>query len=192
MKTPIELFYFYKIEHPDSFKRVLRSKKILSLITSAATLIGPAEYQPLAYLNLAFSQRGLKALGIKDDLGDKFFAKGQRADAASLGDNFADWESAWTTEDGVDGVFLIGSDEHRHVQGLLKTLKASFGSCMKEVTQVDGAARPGDEAGHERECFVSCCSVPSLVLPHFWTVLPVLICRGYDPSSAIHDWAHLT
>lgn len=155
MKTSIELFYFYKIEHVDSFKRVLRSKKILSLITSAATLIGPAEYQPLAYLNLAFSQRGLKALGIKDDLGDAFFTKGQRADAASLGDNFADWEPAWTTEDGIHGVFLIGSDEHRHVQALLKTIKMAFGSSIQEVTQVDGAARPGDEAGHERECFVS-------------------------------------
>ena len=53
------------------------------IITSTAQLISPQFDSPFA-ANLAFSATGLNALGVTDNLGDRFFAGGQFADAAAL------------------------------------------------------------------------------------------------------------
>lgn len=155
MKKLNELFFFYEINNVDDYKCALRSKEVISLITSTAVLIGPAEFQPLAFLNVAFSHRGLVKLGVTDDLKDDFFTKGQKVDAPDLKDNLDDWEAPWSTSEGIHGVFLIGSDEQRHVDDLLKTLLNAFGSSVTEITRIQGVSRPGPQAGHERESFGS-------------------------------------
>jgi hypothetical protein len=149
MKKPVELFYFFQINDASSFKSALRNR-VISLVTSTAVLISPASSQPLAYMNIAFSQRGLNALGIKDSLGDSFFSAGQLADAPGLGDNVnGDWDSAFTGS-GIHGVLLIASDSQAFVNDMLNNVLSSFGSSISETTRLQGAARPGSQAGHER------------------------------------------
>jgi len=162
MKKLNELFFFYEINNVDDYKCALRSKEVISLITSTAILIGPAEFQPLAFLNMGFSQRGLVKLGVTDDLGDEFFTKGQKADAPELKDNLDDWEAPWSTSEGIHGVFLIGSDEQRHVDDLLKTLLNAFGSSVSEITRIQGVSRPGPQAGHEHFGFLDGISNPAV------------------------------
>lgn len=149
MKKPVELFFFFQINNAAIFKTALRNN-ITSLVTSTTTVIGPATSQPLAFLNIAFSQRGLTTLGITDNLGDSFFSAGQFADASRLGDNEADWESAYTGN-AIHGVFLIASDEQGNVNDLLMTITQMLGTSVTEVARLQGAARPGSEAGHERK-----------------------------------------
>lgn len=148
MKKPIETFYFFQITDANAFKTALRDH-IISLVTSAATLIGPTTSQPSAFLNIAFSQRGFLTLGIFDPLGDSFFEKGQWADAAALGDNKADWDPAFSAG-GIHGVLLIASDTQANVDAMLSTVQGYLGKSAAAMKMIQGAARPGDQAGHER------------------------------------------
>lgn len=152
MKKPLELFYFFKINDVATFKKQLRTN-VIPLVTSTRTIISPAASQPLAFLNIAFSQSGLRTLGINDDLGDPNFEAGQWAEAQTgLGDDISGWESVWQGTN-IHGVFLIGSDQQSFVNNLLGNINRFFGSSITELTQIQGAARPGAEAGHEREYF---------------------------------------
>lgn len=106
----METFYFFHINDASTFRAVLGP--YLTNITSVATLLSPPSSQPLAFVNIAFSSAGLAALGINDDLGDPYFAAGQFDDTFELGDDISQWESPFTNR-GIDGVFLIGSDQVR-------------------------------------------------------------------------------
>lgn len=151
MKKPKELFYFFHINDATAFKTALRTQ-VAALVTSTAILVSPAASQPLAFLNIAFSSSGLNALGITDNLGDPNFAAGQYAEAAALGDVPEDWETAYAGTS-IHGVFLIGSDTQSYIDNLLTTVTGYFGTSITEKTRLLGAARPGAEAGHEREFF---------------------------------------
>lgn len=149
MKKPVELFFFFQINDASSFKSALRNN-VISLITSTAVLVSPASNQPLAYMNMAFSQRGLNTLGVTDNLGDSFFSAGQLADAPGLGDDVNDdWDPAFKGS-GIHGVFLIASDSQGFVNDMLNNVLSYFGSSISETTRLQGAARPGSQAGHER------------------------------------------
>nr|WAW38311.1 DyP-type peroxidase [Sistotrema brinkmannii] len=161
MKKPIELFYFFQINDANAFKSALQSH-IISLVTSAATLIGPVSSQPSAFLNIAFSQRGLHALGINDSLGDSFFSAGQWADAEALGDNKADWDPAFSAG-GIDGVMLIASDTQENVDGMLSAVQGYLGESATAVKTLQGSARPGDQAGHEHFGYLDGISNPGVV-----------------------------
>ena len=154
MRKPVELFYFFHINNATSFKRIL-GNQVIQLLTSAAVLISAPSTQPLAFMNIAFSQQGLNALGITDDLGDTFFSAGQLADAPNLGDNVdGDWDTAFKGS-GIHGVLLIASDLQGNVDGMLANVLSLFRSSISEVTRLQGAARPGSKAGHERTCTLS-------------------------------------
>lgn len=109
MKKQKELFVFFHINNATAFKSVLKTYAAAN-ITSIATLLSAPSAQPLAFVNLAFSQAGMTSLGVTDDLGDSDFTSGQFADADALGDDTSNWESAFQGTN-VDGVFLIGSDD---------------------------------------------------------------------------------
>ena len=109
MKKQKERFVFFQVNNATEFKSVLKAYTPVN-ITSASLLVSPASSQPLSFVNVAFSNTGLSALGINEDLGDPSFASGQFSDAAALGDDTAVWESTFKGTD-VHGVFLIGSDQ---------------------------------------------------------------------------------
>jgi hypothetical protein len=153
MKKPKELFYFFSISNVAAFKLALKNN-VVPLVTSTATLLDTPSNQPLAFLNIAFSQSGLTQLGITDNLGDANFANGMFADATNLGDVPNDYEAAFKGTS-VHGVFLIGSDETTHIENLLNSLTGFFGSSISLKYRLSGAARPGSQAGHEREFFSS-------------------------------------
>lgn len=108
MKKQKETFYFFHITDAASFKTALQS--YIPQITSTATLISPASAQPLAFVNIGFSQTGLTTLGITDNLGDAQFSSGQYADAENLEDDISLWETPFQGTN-IHGVFLIGSDQ---------------------------------------------------------------------------------
>ena len=165
MKKQKETFYFFHINNAPAFKVALKS--YLPKITSTATLLSPPSSQPLAFVNVAFSQTGLTTLGITDNLGDSQFSSGQFADAENLGDDTSQWEAPFKGTN-IHGVFLIGSDQvhlsisrgavvitDREYQTAYTTqyandITSTFGSSITKVYEIDAAARPGSEAGHER------------------------------------------
>ena len=149
MKKPLELFVFFHIHDPAAFTTAFKSS-IIPLITSTATIISPPSSQPLAFLNAAFSQTGLTTLGVHDNLGDSHFAAGQFAEAASLGDVPDDWDSSFTTSN-IHGVFLLGSDTQPNIDNLFTTITTALNTSIHLTVQLQGAARPGAQAGHERE-----------------------------------------
>ena len=109
MQKTKEKFVFFHINDAAAFKSVLKTYAAAN-ITSIATLMGPTTAQPQAFVNLAFSQFGLTALGVTDNLGDAVFTNGQFADAGNLGDDTSTWDPAFAGTN-VHGVFLIGSDD---------------------------------------------------------------------------------
>lgn len=108
MKKQVERFVFFHINNATGFRSSL--KTYIPQITSTATLLSPAAQQPLAFVNLAFSQTGLTALGITDSLDDTQFSSGMFADAPNLGDDMTQWLSPFIGTN-IHGVFLIGSDQ---------------------------------------------------------------------------------
>jgi hypothetical protein len=110
MKKNLELFWFFHINNASAFKSVLRNT-IHPMITSTTTILGPVAQQPLAMVNIAFSQSGLTKLGVLDPLGDLFFPGGMAADASTLGDpGTTNWESAFVGTN-IHGLIIIASDQ---------------------------------------------------------------------------------
>lgn len=108
MKKQKERFIFFQINDAVQFKNAL--KTYAPHITSTATLISPPAQQPLAFVNLAFSNTGLRTLGITDNLGDQQFSSGMFADAQNLKDDLGQWAPPFTSTS-IHGVFLMGSDQ---------------------------------------------------------------------------------
>jgi deferrochelatase/peroxidase EfeB len=153
MKKPKELFFFFTIKNAPAFKAALR--KLIPSITSTQTLLGNTPTPPDAMLNIAFSNTGLKTLNVTDNLGDSLFTAGQFADAANLKDDnpAKNWVKAFQGTS-THGVFLIASDQDMAITARLNQITTSFGSAIMETYRLSGAARPGPQAGHEREYFV--------------------------------------
>ncbi|KAI0804737.1 peroxidase [Irpex lacteus] len=168
MKKQKEQFVFFHINNATTFKKVLKTYAPAN-ITSIQTLLSAPSAQPLAFVNLAFSQSGATALGVTDDLGDSFFSAGQFADASALGDDTSNWDSTFTGTD-VHGVFLIGSDETSFVEQYQSDLEAKLGDAWTVSLTIASAARPGDEAGHEHFGYLDGISNPTIT--GFGTALP--------------------
>jgi deferrochelatase/peroxidase EfeB len=160
MKKPQELFFFFQIANAAAFKTALKDE-IIPLVTSTATILGPVAQQPKALLNVAFSASGLKTLGVTDDFNDSAFEDGQFADADNLKDDqpATNWVKGFQGTN-VHGVFLIASDDAAFITESLKNVTTAFGSAITEVHRLQGAARPGDQEGHERE------SLPRILTLH--------------------------
>ncbi|EIN06909.1 peroxidase TAP [Punctularia strigosozonata HHB-11173 SS5] len=159
MKKPVESFFFFHINDPAQFKTDMKNQ--LSVIASVATLISPPAQQPAAYVNVAFSQSGLTTLGITDDLGDAAFTTGQFADAENLNDDITQWQSEFKGTN-IHGVFLVCSDVGTNIESVFNSSIQVLMNSTSIVFQLDGAARPGDQAGHEHFGYLDGISNPGI------------------------------
>ncbi|KAF5353724.1 hypothetical protein D9758_008650 [Tetrapyrgos nigripes] len=160
MKKKKELFFFFSIDDAATFKSKL-SSDIKSLITNTNQLLSVST-QPITAVNIAFSQAGLTALGVSDNLGDNGFKNGQFADAANLGDaGTTNWVSGFAGTK-IHGVFLLASDTVDNVDNELANLQNILGSSISEIHRVAGAARPGNQEGHEHFGFMDGISQPAV------------------------------
>jgi hypothetical protein len=106
---------------------------------------------PLQLLNIAFSQQGLHALGINDDLGDVPFSQGQHADAQALGDEGTTtdkgfdphWEHAFKGR--IDGILLSAGESWKTVNETIKTALDTLKHSIRIVYKLKGSVRPGDQ-----------------------------------------------
>jgi hypothetical protein len=151
MKKSQELFYFFSIANATDFKGKLAGD-ILPLITTTTQILDVSS-QPITALNIAFSQSGLTALSVTDSLGDSAFAGGQFKDLKNLGDpGSTNWVPQFAGT-GIHGVMLFASDSVDNINSAVSSLESSLGDSITKVYSLQAAARPGSEAGHEREYF---------------------------------------
>ncbi|KAI0521243.1 hypothetical protein F5B22DRAFT_662354 [Xylaria bambusicola] len=177
-----ELFFFFRIKAGQGlhFREHLRS--IIPLITTTTEAkkfhqtikegkkeaANEGRHFPLienSGVNISFSQKGLVALGITDDIGDKVFKDGMLADAANLGDNLTEWDSDFKKD--IHGVFDITANSMVVLDRTLDHIKRIFRSghkdaTIEEVTQLRGQVRPGAESGHEHFGFNDGLSQPAV------------------------------
>lgn len=151
MQKPKELFYFFSIEDAATFKTHLASD-IAPILTSAEQMLNRTK-EPLVLLNVAFSQTGITALGIADDLGDVAFSQGQVNDVDTLGETTDLWKDAFKGTS-IHGVILIASDTTDLINQQVVFIETTFGSSLRKLYSLDGAMRPGEMAGHESELAV--------------------------------------
>ncbi|KAI0204929.1 Dyp-type peroxidase [Astrocystis sublimbata] len=103
-------------------------------------------------VNIAFSKKGLVALGITDDIGDASFEQGMLKDAGDLGDDLADWDANFKKD--IHGVFIIAANSLAVSEKTILSIKKTFrmgnkDASIEEVTRIMGHTRPGAEDGHE-------------------------------------------
>ncbi|KAF5353669.1 hypothetical protein D9758_008649 [Tetrapyrgos nigripes] len=160
MRKRTEMFFFFSVDDPTTFKSKL-SSDIKSLITNTNQVLSVST-QPITAVNIAFSQTGLNALGVTDDLGDPGFKNGQFAVAAKLGDAGTDnWVPGFKGTN-IHGVFLLASDTVDNVNDELANVQNILGSSISEVYRLTGSARPGDQTGHEHFGFMDGISQPAV------------------------------
>ncbi|KAJ7644465.1 dye-decolorizing peroxidase precursor [Roridomyces roridus] len=163
MQKAEELFYFFGIKNAATFKSKLASD-ILPLITTTTEILDTAT-QPLTMVNLAFSNTGLLSLGVHDDLGDFNFVQGQFADVHNqtflIGDNPSTWEAPFAGTQ-IHGVFILASDTLANINTELANIQSILGASIVEIESLQGAARPGDEKGHEHFGFMDGISQPAV------------------------------
>ncbi|KAG7094730.1 hypothetical protein E1B28_005549 [Marasmius oreades] len=161
MKKNKELFFFFEITDVAAFKSKLGTD-IHDRITPTAKMLDVAT-QPVTAVNIAFSHSGLTALGVNvDDLLDTNFQMGQLEDAPTLGDpGTGNWVSAFV-EQKVHGVFLLASDTQSNIDDELKSIQTALGGSITELHRLQGAARPGDQQGHEHFGYMDGVSQPAI------------------------------
>ncbi|KAJ7247533.1 fungal peroxidase [Mycena rebaudengoi] len=168
MKKKRELFFFFSITDVKNFKAKL-NKEILPIIATTTQLLRVSQ-QPVTALNIAFSQSGLTALNITDSLRDPVFAGGQEKDAANLGDpGTVDWVPQFRGTQ-IHGIILLASDTADNVNNELTKLKRTLSGTITEIYSLPGAARPGNQEGHEHFGFLDGISNPAV--QGFSTALP--------------------
>ncbi|KAG9086724.1 hypothetical protein FRC07_013004, partial [Ceratobasidium sp. 392] len=205
-----EEFVFFVIKNAAHFKATLPHLKIASTADvqrshqaiSDARGENPGGLIPLPLLNIAFSQQGLNALGIKDDIKDFAFSKGQLADAEKLGDQGTasdtgfdpHWEPAFKGR--IDGVLLAAGESWKTVNDVVKTALDTLGHSVHIVYKLKGAVRPKDQKGHEHfgwEDGISNPAVTSVVdpLPGQRPIPPGVLLLGTnrDPVQDRPSWA---
>ncbi|EJD38892.1 DyP-type peroxidase [Auricularia subglabra TFB-10046 SS5] len=168
MKKNKQAFYFFSIQNPKKFKVVLHTL-IAPFLTSTKQLMNVTN-QPIVALNLAFSQSGLTALGITDNLGDPEFTAGQFADAEFLGDpGTGNWKPAFRGTK-IHGVFLMASDKQPFIDLMVLLVRGLFFNIINEEYILNGNVRPGAEAGHEMFGYLDGIAQPSI--PAFQAPFP--------------------
>ncbi|KAL0066368.1 dye-decolorizing heme-containing peroxidase [Marasmius tenuissimus] len=195
MKKSKELFFFFGITDVAAFKSKLGTD-IHGRITSTTKLLDKTT-QPDTAVNIAFSQSGLTALGINDNLQDRNFRSGQLSDAGVLGDpGTGNWVSGFVGTR-VHGVILLASDTLSNIDDELKSIQSALGSSITEIHRLQGAARPGDQEGHEHFGYMDGISQPAIEgfdidnrKPGQFVAKPGAILLGEDGDSASRpSWA---
>ncbi|EJD50483.1 DyP-type peroxidase [Auricularia subglabra TFB-10046 SS5] len=187
-----QLFVFFGINDPATFKTHL-ANDIAPIVASSAQLANVST-QPLVALNIAFSQSGLTALGVTDNLGDAAFSAGQVNDINNLGETTDTWVPAFVGTS-VHGVILLASDDQSLIDQQVGFLDSLFGSSITTLHTLEGSVRPGAEAGHEPFGFVDGIAQPALngfhdPLPGQIVVDPgVIIVGGTNDAIARPSWA---
>ncbi|KAF2964055.1 dyp-type peroxidase [Xylaria multiplex] len=178
-----ELFLFFRVKagQASSFRESLRS--FIPLITTtgeakkfhqtihegkkaAARQGKPFPMIENSGVNISFSQKGLVALGITDDIGDVVFNKGMLANAEEeLGDDLSDWDADFKKE--IHGVIMITANSKIVLERTLDHVKRIFhaghkDATIEEVTRLVGQTRPGDQNGHEHFGFNDGLSQPAV------------------------------
>ncbi|KAF5367753.1 hypothetical protein D9758_009861 [Tetrapyrgos nigripes] len=161
MKKNKELFFFFGIKDAATFKSKL-SSDIAPLITPTVSLL-PGSTPPNTAVNIAFSKTGLDALGVTDDLGDASFAGGQFTDATALGDpGTGNWVPGFAGTN-IHGVLLLASGTVDDINDELASIQSALGDSVTEIYRLQGAARPGNQEGHEHFGFMDGISQPAVV-----------------------------
>ncbi|KAJ7885115.1 hypothetical protein B0H14DRAFT_2699788 [Mycena olivaceomarginata] len=160
MRKKNELFFFFGISNATDFKAKLKST-ILPLVTNTAQLLDVAQ-QPQTALNIAFTNTGLNALNVRDSLNDSLFSGGQLQDVNNLGDpGTKNWVPVFVGTN-IHGVILLASDSERNMDITLASLKSQLGGCITEIYALQGAARPGNQEGHEHFGYLDGISNPAV------------------------------
>ncbi|KAJ7593098.1 fungal peroxidase [Mycena floridula] len=162
MKKNKELFFFFQIADVPTFKSHL-SADIHPLITTTTQLLSTST-QPTTMVNIAFSQAGLTALGVTDNLGDSIYSTGQASAVANgdLGDGgTGGWQPEFVAGD-IHGVLLLASDTVDNINAQLASLQATLGTSITESYRLLGEARPGAEQGHEHFGFKDGIAQPAI------------------------------
>ncbi|CCO35465.1 Peroxidase 2 Short=MsP2 [Rhizoctonia solani AG-1 IB] len=197
-----EEFVFFVIRDAAKFKRSLATLKVTTTadVVKARKDIEETKSKEggllsLAFLNIAFSKKGLDALGITEDLGDQPFALGQFKDAKDLGDDGVTdaqgfhplWEKAF--ESRVDGVFVIAGESWLSVTAKIVEVLGTFASSIRVVYRLKGS-------GHEHFGWEDGISNPAVKgigghLPGQRVVPPgVILCgKAEDPVANRPEWA---
>ncbi|THU94012.1 fungal peroxidase [Dendrothele bispora CBS 962.96] len=156
-----ELFFFFSIKDAATFKSKLGSD-IHSLVTNTNQLLPGSSNVPVTAVNIAFSNTGLLALNVTDDLQDPDFVSGQFAEAINLGDaGTSNWvpEFAGTN---IHGVFLLAASDVQDIDTQLANIQQILGDSITEIYRLSGAARPGNEQGHEHFGYLDGVSNPAV------------------------------
>ncbi|KAF7323748.1 Fungal peroxidase [Mycena kentingensis (nom. inval.)] len=168
MRKNKEQFIFFSISKPQVFKKQFKSN-ILPLITTTTQIINPPK-RPKAAVNIAFSARGLAQLGITDDLGDGAFATGMRTQAELVPSPLGDpvpvtapgrWKPEFSGST-IDGVILVASNSEDNMKPATAAITKLFANCAEQVYSLSGAARPGDQEGHEHFGYADGISNPAV------------------------------
>jgi len=181
----VESFVFFVITNPTQFRKSINS--IIPLITTTTQALadqaaiqahkkkGDPGLLTLVGTNIAFSQAGLHALGIDDNLQDPLFSAGQLADASN---NFTNnglsdpgvvtgstTDPAWDPifKQTIHGCILITGNSLITLRARLVELDVILAGSVKNLATIDGAVRPGAERGHEHFGFLDCLSNPPII-----------------------------
>ncbi|KIJ50734.1 hypothetical protein M422DRAFT_245397 [Sphaerobolus stellatus SS14] len=194
MKKNQEFFVFFSITNSTSFKEKLKSD-IKGRVTTTTQLLSVST-QPTTALNITFSQQGLSALGVTDNLGEPLFAAGQEVDATPLGDpGTTSWVPSFLRKQ-IHGVFLLASDTTSNLNSFLSDINAVLQGSIQQIYTLNGAARPGDQQGHEHFGFLDGISQPAVT--GFNTPFPgqeavpagvILVGENTYPVSTRPSWA---
>ncbi|KAI0399119.1 Dyp-type peroxidase [Xylaria palmicola] len=158
-----QVFHFFSIRDATNFRRNLRAfiplitdtteaKKFHQTIKEAkkeASLIGkPLELLENSGVNISFTQKGLLALGINDDIRDDIFKAGMLKDAPELGDKTeVDWDPKFKKD--IHGVIIVTANSKAILDATLAGIKVIFLATIIDVKTLFGHTRPGPEDGHE-------------------------------------------
>ncbi|KAF5367752.1 hypothetical protein D9758_009862 [Tetrapyrgos nigripes] len=193
MKKNKELFFFFGIKNATDFKSKL-SSDIAPLITPTNALL-PGSTPPDTAVNIAFSKTGLDTLGVTDDLGDISFNGGQFTDATALGDpGTGNWVPGFAGTN-IHGVLLLASGTVDNINDELASIQSALGDSITEIYRLQGAARPGDQEGHEHFGFMDGISQPAVngftpdVHPGQMNVSASTILLGVDGDNTRPPWA---
>ncbi|CUA72643.1 Peroxidase 2 [Rhizoctonia solani] len=209
-----EEFIFFVIQDKDKFQKALGDLKVTDTVDviEARKKIQEKKLEqsggllPLSFLNVAFSKKGFKALGIQGDIGGgekEPFDKGQYKSAEKLGDvgtgsgdDFVpDWENPFLHE--VHGVFLVAGESWTSVNTKVQEVEAAFTDSFRVVYRLKGSVRPGDQKGHEHFGWLDGVSDPAVKgivepLPGQRVIPPGVILCGKTRDPFLKDrptWA---
>ncbi|CAE6531784.1 unnamed protein product [Rhizoctonia solani] len=204
-----EEFIFFVIVNAAHFKQALPKLKIASTadVFKAHQAIREAKCKqlgtllPLAFVNVAFSKKGLRELNITERLGqgEDAFETGQLKDAKSLGDSGTTkidgsfeplWETAFKYR--IDGVFIVAGESWNSVNLAIANISSIFGNSIRVAYRLQGK-------GHEHFGWADDISNPTLQvagsaprLPGQVKVSPGVILCGHakDPVHQRPAWTH--